>query len=395
MSRMNAAWSNEPPWAEAVPAIFKEPMTIAFGGAILAHAIFFLGLPVVAGSEKQPDVQPVATTVLTDQERAAVPADLAQSQFSAGGLLPGTNSGLTIPPIPSGTTSPQTNFGNLPGAGLTFDPPSYTYTPPANDNSAQLAETKRQQQEADRKANELIAAKKDAADQKLRDQTSPTNGIKPQVAPTEADLRQQSQMPPGTPAGEPPKQPEAQTPINQPQVQPTRLSNAEIIAKAPAGTYDFKPELTGPKFGSPQAQGTAITAWAAKPDSEELKIYNNQGPTLKDKFTSLPIDPDPNIKTLRYPPEINGQTVAVIDDYAQKVKEGYGTAIVGMAIDGKGEFVTEPTIIQSTGYKILDAYAIAYVKKPGKKRMFPPTPGRSKLYYMIVPIDPPVNKPTA
>ena len=32
MSRFNATWSNSEQWTDAVPEIFKQPMTIAFGG---------------------------------------------------------------------------------------------------------------------------------------------------------------------------------------------------------------------------------------------------------------------------------------------------------------------------------------------------------------------------
>jgi hypothetical protein len=390
MSRMNAAWSNEPPWAEAVPAIFKEPMTIAFGGAILAHAIFFLGLPVVAGSEKQPDVQPVATTVLTDQERAAVPADVAQTQFSTGSLLPGSNNGLIVPSIPSNPATPGGTV-TTPGLGSgfgqlndpTFSNGGYSTGSNSSDNSdfnRQLAEITRKQQEADRKAKELA---KDAADQNSRNQKAPTEGIKPGMAPTPADLGvKTSALPPDN--TQPETQKSTTPPTETPPQKPNRPSDANIIAAAPE-FYAFNPKLTGPTIGDKSAVGTAISTWGARPDSKEGEIRKNSGQQFPEP---LPLE----TKTLPYPTEINTQPVAVIPDYAQKVKEGYGIAIVGFAVSGQGgKPETEPVIIQSTGYKVLDDYAIAHIKN----KLFLAKGGRSKLHYMVIPIDPPVNKPTA
>jgi hypothetical protein len=402
MSRMNAAWSNEPPWAEAVPAIFKEPMTIAFGGAILAHAIFFLGLPVVAGSEKQPDVQPVATTVLTDQERAAVPADLAQSQFSTGGLMPGSNSGLTIPSIPSTPGGTVTTPGLGSGFGQLNEPAfsngGYSTGSNSSDNSnfnTQLAEITRKQ-EADRKAKELIAtiAAKDAADKKLRDQTPPTDGIKPQVAPTEADLRQQSQMPPGTPVEEKPKQSEGTPPaqaIDLQQKQAIALRHKKLIDENPSG-YALVTDQAGPTIGDATTKPNIIGDWYTNP---KAKTYDPAAGEIYARYQPQPQMKEVNTKTktLEYPTKVNNKEVAPIPNYAQQVKEGskiarYGTAIVGIAINAKGEFASDPKIIQSTGYQVLDEYAIEYARS---QRFF--VTGRGSLHFMIIPIDPPVSTP--
>ncbi len=387
MSRMNAAWSNEPPWAEAVPAIFKEPMTIAFGGAILAHAIFFLGLPVVAGSEKQPDVQPVATTILTDQDKAQIPPDLSQSQFPAGTLLPGSSSGLTMPPIPSGTTPPATNFGNLPGGGLTFDPPSYTYNPPANDSSAALAEIRRQQaqQEADRQQQikKIELAQKQAAEKKADQERANTPpGPLPNV-PVNA-------MPPGTPTGETPKTPPTPTSPT-PAQQPIRVSDKTLIDADPT-RYALVPENTGPSLGVKLNE--AIGTWY-KRDPKTQAIYDRD----KNGKQLAMLSVKTQTGTLPYPKQIGKQDVAVIPGYAEKVKAGsvkerlnaYGTAIVGIAVDGQGKLVIEPSIIQSTGYKVLDEYAIQYVMEYAKSQLR--ITGKDEFYFMPIPIDPP--SPTA
>ena len=120
MSRFNATWSNSEQWTDAVPEIFKQPMTIAFGGAILAHAIFFLGLPIVAGKDNQPSIADTPLVEMRPQDMSQIPPDLTQSQLPTGTLLP-SNGGLltpsilspSMPPLDQGTTStPGINFGS-------------------------------------------------------------------------------------------------------------------------------------------------------------------------------------------------------------------------------------------------------------------------------------------
>jgi hypothetical protein len=393
MSRMNAAWSSEPPWAEAVPAIFKEPMTIAFGGAILAHAIFFLGLPVVAGSEKQPDVQPVGTTILTDKEKAEIPPDLSQSQFSPGTMMPGTTSGLTIPLIPA-APSTAGNIATSPGTGFSFGQPSeptfssggYSTGSSSSDNSdfnARLAEITKKQEEArkeEKKKAEI--AKKQEAD-KVDDKKRADN------PPAPLPNVPVSAMPPGTPTGETPKQPESPSPANPPQQQPIRLSDKTLIDKDPA-LYALVTENTGPTLGVTLSQ--AIGTWYTR-DPKTQEIY-----TRSDGKEQLELFPVNTITgTIPYPKQIGKQDVAVIPGYAEKVKAGsakermraYGTAIVGIAVDGQGKRLIDPSIIQSTGHKILDDYAIEYVKS---KIIFKIT-YKDEFYYMVIPIDPPVSTP--
>jgi hypothetical protein len=396
MSRMNAAWSNEPPWAEAVPAIFKEPMTIAFGGAILAHAIFFLGLPVVAGSEKQPDVQPVATTVLTDQERAAVPADLAQSQFSTGSLLPGSNNGLIVPSIPSNPATPGGTV-TTPGLGSGFgqlnDPtfPNGGSSTGSNssDNSdfnRQLAEITRKQQEADRQQQSQRLAQKQAAEQKADQEQVNT-------PPTPLPSVAVGAMPPGTPSGEPAKPNEGAAPNTPPPTtpaqQPIRLSDKTLIDKDPA-LYALITENTGPTLGVKLRQ--AIGTWYTR-DPKTQEIYTRSDG--KEQLERFPVDTVTG--TIPYPKQVGKQDVAVIPGYAEKVKAGsanermsdYGTAIVGIAVDGQGKRLIDPSIIQSTGHKILDDYAIEYVKSKINFRIT----YKDEFYYMVIPIDPPVSTP--
>jgi hypothetical protein len=389
MSRMNAAWSNEPPWAEAVPAIFKEPMTIAFGGAILAHAIFFLGLPVVAGSEKQPDVQPVATTVLTDQERAAVPADLAQSQFSPSAPMPGSN-GLTMPPIPS---IPSTPGGTVttPGSGFgfgqlnepTFSNGGYSTGSNSSDNSdfnTRLAEITRKQQEA-QKAQQQVEEKKkkeEAIEAKINEE----NKNKPlanlptvdttKFPPSPSDGTQQTATNPAT------------NPTTPQTIKPSPEASEEEKKKKYVALRTLNPNRTGPELdkSGTTARRTAFFTWMQSTDpkqgdSRQKKFIAKSGKMFKEW---------PEEFTLTLPKESD------IPDYAQRFTEGYGEAVLGIAINESGNFEFDPEIVQSTGYPILDEYAIAYVRELMRNGKF----GRTiQLYSMKIKMIPPETKPAA
>ena len=377
MSRMNAAWSNAEQWTEAVPEIFKQPMTIAFGGAILAHAIFFLGLPIVAGKDNQPSIADTPLVQLSPQELSLIPPDVTQSKFPVGTLLPSGTGLLTpsilspsMPPLDSGTTfTPEINFGSSSGSSSSTD----IYPDGGSSiNSGNIFSL-----EAERKKLELEIARKAAAkqveDQKLVDNARSNKPI--------GDLPSTTPMPPSGETGKPASPSPSATPL--PAATP-RPSNQEIIAANPKN-YDFDSKKTGPTIGFSLQQ--MIGNWQTKPDSKEREIYSSsQKPPEQFQV-------DTQTKTLPYPVQVNKQLVAVIPDYAQKVKEGKetnGKAIVGIALDGQGKFASEPSIIQSTGYPVLDAYAIEYVKS----RMFPVT-GRSGLYIMMIPIDPPLTKPVS
>ncbi len=381
MSRMNAGWSNSQHWTEAVPEIFKQPMTIAFGGSILAHAIFFLGLPIVAGKDNQTSIVDTPIVELRPQDLSQIPPDATQSKFPAGTLLPSTPGLITpsilspsMPLLDSATTfTPGINFGSSSGSSSLAD----VYTNGSSSNSGNTSSGNILSLEAERKKLELEIARKVAAkqveDQKLADNARSTKPI--------GDLPSTTPTPPSGETGKPTSPAPSATPF--PAATP-RPSNQEIIAANPKN-YDFDSKKTGPTIGFSLQQ--VIGNWQTRPDSKEREIYgSSQKPPEQFQV-------DTKTKTLPYPVQVNKQLVAVIPDYAQKVKEGKetnGKAIVGVALDGQGKFVSEPSIIQSTGYPVLDAYAIEYVKS----RMFPVT-GRSGLYIMEIPIDPPVSKPVS
>lgn len=403
MSRMNTAWSNSDQWVEAVPDLFKQPMTIAFGGAVLAHAIFFLGLPVVAGVDKQPDVQPVATTILTPSEQSQVPVDLTQTPFPSGTMLPNSN-GLTIPALPTTPTTPTTP-GDLFGAnsGSSFGPSSSPFFPSVTtpssgssstsdsaDLNARLAEIAKKQEEARQEQEKQQKIAQQKAAENAADETQATTPIGP-LPPVAVN-----QMPPGTPPGSP-QQPATTPPQTQtPEKEPIRLSDRQLIAENP-GFYAFNSEKTGAAIGVGLQKAIAITgieiveALSSKPESRAWESLKQAG--------SMPIQwpKKDEIITLPYPRQVHEKPVAVIPEYRQKLQEnkGYGIAIVVIAIDRQGKLASEPTVSQSTGYKMLDDYAIEQVKSPTPMfRMFPVT-GKERLYFMKIRIDPPVSKPVA
>ncbi|MCY7407664.1 MAG: hypothetical protein LH631_09870 [Alkalinema sp. CAN_BIN05] len=376
MSRMNAAWSNSEQWTEAVPEIFKQPMTIAFGGAILAHAIFFLGLPVVAGKDNQPSIADTPLVQLSPQELSLIPPDVTQSKFPAATLLPSSTGLLTpsiltpsilspsMPPLDSGTTfTPGINFGSSSGSSS----PIGIYP----DGGSSINSGNIFQSEPDR--NKKLQAEKIAAE-KIESQRVANNAKLNKTIESPPPI---SPMPPGTDAGKP-------VPVNPPSsTTPSPTPTPPSIAGNPIYVFDSK--VTGPTIGVSLQQ--VIGNWQTKPGSKEKEIYSSsQKPPEQFQV-------DTQTKTLPYPVQVNKQLVAVIPDYAQKVKEAKetnGKAIVGIALDGQGKLVSEPSIIQSTGYPVLDAYAIEYVRS----RMFRVT-GRSGLYIMVIPIEPPVIKPVS
>lgn len=373
MSRMNAAWSNSEQWTEAIPEIFRQPMTIAFGGAVLAHAIFFLGLPIVAGKDNQPSIVDTPIVELRPQDLSQIPPDATQSKFPTGMLTPSSTTGLLTPSTLSPSTPPPLDSGTTftPGINFGSSDSSSSSTSVYPDRSWSMNSGNTFQPESDR--NKKSQAEKMAAEKIESQRVSDTTKLNKTIEP----LPPISPMPPGTEAAKP-------TPVATPtSPAPSPTATPPSIAGNPIYAFDSK--QTGPTIGYGLQQ--AIGKWQTKPDSKENEIYNSwQKPPVQ-------LEVDTSTKTIPYPVQVNKQPVAVIPDYAQKVKDGKetnGQAIVGIALDGQGKFVSEPSIIQSTGYPVLDAYAIEYVKS----RMFRVT-GHSRLYIMVIPIDPPLTKPVS
>ena len=373
MSRMNAGWSNSEQWTEAVPEIFKQPMTIAFGGAILAHAIFFLGLPIVAGKDNQPSIADTPLVQLSPQESSLVPPDVTQSKFPAGTLLPTTTGLLTpstlspsMPPLDSGTTfTPGINFGSSSGSSSSSDIyPDIVSLGNRGNNSSLKADSERKAAVDIKAAADKEIKDKQVADDNKRS-SNPIDSL-PSTTPT----------PPGGETGKP-------APIA---TQPTTPSSPKVPAKSNEEIIAANPKFYIFNLNQPQpTQATQLTS--LRTFLEEKKLGVKFPKNLADIINT----PD---KKLPYPKEVQKQPVATIPDYIEKLKLGYGTAIVAISVDRKGIVADERKIIQSTGYLILDEYAIEYVNQYVKSRQFPVTIG-DEYYMMTIPIAPPIVQPAA
>ena len=371
MSRMNAAWSNSEQWMEAIPEIFKQPMTIAFGGAILAHAIFFLGIPIVAGKDNQPSIADTPIVELRPQDLSQIPPDVTQSQLPTGTLLPSSTGLLTpsilppsMPPLDSGTTfTPGINFGSSSGSSSSSNIyPDITSFGISGNNSSLKADSERK----------VAVDKKVAADKEIKDKQV-TNDNKRSSNPIDS-LPSTTPTPPSGGTGKP--APIATQPTTSPSPKVLAKSNEEIIAANPK-FYTFN-------LNQPQpTQATQLTSLGTFLEEKKL------GVKFPKNLADIINTPD---KKLPYPKEVQKQPVAPIPDYIEKLKLGYGTAIVAISVDRKGVVADERKIIQSTGYPILDEYAIEYVNQYVKSRQFPVTIG-DEYYLMTIPIAPPIVPP--
>jgi hypothetical protein len=183
MSRMNASWSNPNHLSDAIPEFLRSPMAVAIGASILAHGIFFLGLPVVANSSHKSDLQPIKLdqTALTDREKADLPPSMTQAPTAPlpSTILPSTGSSPGIfqdalkpnPVLPS--TTPGLSDGSIFSPKYDWDQPTTTWMPPiSTDNSGTIDLLTRQRNEAQaqlaaEKTRNSAAATKEAEKKEL------------------------------------------------------------------------------------------------------------------------------------------------------------------------------------------------------------------------------------
>jgi hypothetical protein len=114
MSRMNAPWTNPESFSDAMPEFLRSPMTIAVGASLLAHGIFFLGLPVVANHANKDDLRPVNVVQLTPQEQAQVPAiAIPSATLPPNSTLTNPFPSVLTPNSPLSPTTPGLSDGSL------------------------------------------------------------------------------------------------------------------------------------------------------------------------------------------------------------------------------------------------------------------------------------------
>jgi hypothetical protein len=243
MSRMNASWSNPNHLSESIPDFLRSPMTVAIGASILAHGIFFLGLPVVANSSNKADLQPIKLdqTALTDREKADLPPSMTQAPTAplSSTMLPPTGSspGIfqdSLKPTPvSPSTTPGLSDDSFFSPKYDLDQPTTTWPPPiTTDNSATIDLLTRQRNDAQdqlaaEKARNLAAATKDAEKKKEdekkeleKKETEKKEAEKKELekkAQEQAALNKANNLTPTTPQGSP----QLPTVTPQPGVPPT------------------------------------------------------------------------------------------------------------------------------------------------------------------------------
>jgi hypothetical protein len=222
MSRMNASWSNPNHLSDALPEFLRSPMTVAIGASILAHGVFFLGLPVVANSPNKADLQPIKfdQTALTDREKADLPPSMTQAVTSPlpSSILPSTGTlqdalkpNPALPP-----TTPGLSDSSIFSPKYDSDQPTSTWIPPiisGTDNSATVDLLIRQRNEvqeqlAAEKARNLALATKEAEKKEAE---------KKEIEKKEAEKKAQ-QAQPAAPSSMPPIAPSPSSQgANQPQ----------------------------------------------------------------------------------------------------------------------------------------------------------------------------------
>jgi hypothetical protein len=250
MSRMNASWSNPNHLSDALPEFLRSPMTVAIGASILAHGIFFLGLPVVANSSNKADLQPIKLdqTALTDREKADLPPSMTQTVTSPipSSILPpnGTVQDALKPTPVLPSTTPGLSDGSIFSPKYDLDQPSSTWIPPLNsgtDNSATVDLLIKQRNEvqnqlAAEKARNLALATKEAEKKEAE---------KKEAEKKEAEKKEARQNNPTTPPNSPqlPKvtpQPTTPTQATPTQGNPQTTPSPKPVAVAMLNPYNVR-----------------------------------------------------------------------------------------------------------------------------------------------------------
>ncbi len=349
MSRMNAPWANPEPFGDAMPEFLRSPMTVAIGASVLAHGIFFLGLPVVANHANKEDLRPVNVVQLTPQEQAQVPA-IALPPTTA--TLPPTST-LTqpfsnvLPSTPSTTNLSPTTPGLSDGSlnSPKYDPdPSFSAPIWSNPYADIFKSINRSTSETAK--TEKTETKKDVVDKKdppkpTADSPKPTENLKPSPLESVAPVISATGKS-GTPVASNSPTPQQTTP----NPQPTQLASAASQMQEKQRLYAYNPEKTNVL----QIQ-TIATNWITSTNPKAKEVYDRD-----QKF------PTQQTLTLEYPK-------------LMPVLQNYEDALVGIAVNKDGKLHSEPEFFKRTGYGILDLIIVDAIKK-----MTLPGTGKDEVY---------------
>ncbi len=370
MSRMNAPWANPEQFGDALPEFLRSPMTLAMGASILAHGIFFLGLPIVANPGDSQDIRPVNVVQLTPQDQAQVPA-IAQQPQQPSSLIPNPLSpnGLLTPPIPV-SPNPSLNSTPFDFSGLSGGPTSQpSYSSPSNNyndsyyqNPTRVAETEKPRSDSEKEQlNKRLnpspnSSPSPSPSPSLSPSPSPSTGASPSPSPILKVVK-----PTPTPSSSP-------TPSETPPQKLAAANSPEERAKNQA-LYQFD---DGRQVGSAASSDVGVSryaVWRGKPEVNatlvSLGTQNEERP--------------PQAISISYPEDLI-------------LLRGAKASTLGLLIGKNGKVIGQPELIGGGGYGKLDAELIKRVKE-----MSFPTSDRNRAVLLKVKFEepgPPVPQPT-
>ena len=341
MSRMNAPWANSEQFGDGLPEFLRSPMTLAMGASVLAHGIFFLGLPVVANQGEAQDIRPVNVVQLTPQDQTQVPAIALQPQqpssFVPNPLSPnGSPNSLITPPIPlSPNPLPNSTPFDLSGlSGGSTSQPSYSFPLDNPDNSylqerIRIAEAKEAEARSTLERERLKVVTKPSPTPSSLVSPSPTPSIAPTSLPSVAPSVTPSVSPSVTPSATPP-------------LKLAAANSLEERSKTQA-LYQFD---DGSQPGSKANRGGTQArsfAWLSSPKQQENFAKTKSLPITFPEISKPPVEPPYPAATLPL--------------------KNYQETILGFITNPEGVVVDQPEVLQSSGYPKLDLTAIEAIKK--------------------------------
>jgi hypothetical protein len=356
MSRMNASWSNPNHLSDALPEFLRSPMTVAIGASILAHGIFFLGLPVVANSSNKADLQPIKLdqTALTDREKA----DLPPSGTVQDALKP-------TPVLPS--TTPGLSDGSIFSPKYDLDQPSSTWIPPLNsgtDNSATVDLLIKQRNEvqnqlAAEKARNLALATKEAEKKEAEKKEAEKKEAEKKEAEKQAAINRQNN--PTTPPNSPqlPKvtpQPTTPTQATPTQGNPQTTPSPKPVAVAMLNPYNVR-----------EAQKIPNGMNFNPEDTKSVDLNGVNAQWYQSKVMNNPLFISDNINTIA----LRTKEVITLKAYhATDTLKDYDPKkpiLIGVIVDPNGKpLIDLPSdsigVVQGSGYPELNDVAIREVR---------------------------------
>jgi hypothetical protein len=335
---------------KSLPNNLRQPAGIAFIASIGVHGLVGISLPLLSSSETEtpdqqqkvqvvelsPDqAQRLPQAVLPQQQTASIP--VPGNQFPANFFKPGTqngrNPGLSLVPLPG-----FPNLYRLPSGMNTYNQQPYYIPDPRSQGAPPRNPGGLGQQPAQRPDSPLF-------DNDILSKETPWSTARNIFTPDSPNLRINGNSSPSP-------SPSA-TPSPQPSPTATNPSPSPSSSLSP-----FAVGTPSPGAPSPTTAPTSPTATPGSPTIDpDLLAYNPDGTAPEDannellKWSTQAQDKWQDLVIpLPTPPE------------ARSVIERPARVVVGVFVDGDGKLLGEPSLIQKSGYKLLDDVALNAVK---------------------------------